>query len=292
MADLLKDIFYGYEIEDQHIAMRWLRQKFGTSLTEDAFARMYRVVRSFFSTYHDGVFGGQITAGDGLFVAAMMEKVRPRRMIEFGVASGYSSAFILAYAKEMGLAGEGTFLTSFDLVEMTSEGKRTGSFLRTVYPDLDSVWCLHTETTSADLMQAPRRFIEIGAATEATLAFIDGGHHHPWPTLDIACLQTVLPPDSWIVMQDYQMMERWLADCSLFGVPCPYPVRGVNLAVAHWPGSKIIGADLTYNCAAIKLDANNEQLAEFAQTLMAYPYETDFRFDDLIRRMGAPSPET
>lgn len=283
--ELLKNIFYGYETQDRTVALRWIKHHFGRSLPAAALSRIYDEVQAYFSQRHEGVFGGQVTAGDGLFIAAMMETTRPAHVIEFGVASGYSSAFIITYAKAMGLPLDGTVLTSIDLVAATADGKLTGSFLRATYPELDQYWSLHTGVTSVDVMLDPERFL--GTLPKGPiLAFVDGGHNHPWPAMDLACLKSILPPDSWIIMQDYQMMERWLADCSLYGVPCPHPIRGVNLAVAHWPGSKLIGGQLTYNCAALRLDAKAEDLAKFAQTMLAYPYEIAFNREDLIQRIG------
>lgn len=284
--DLLQNIFYGYETDHPKVAMRWIRRTFAGVLDEEAFRRVYRVTRAFFAQYHESVFGGQITAGDGLFIAAMMEKVKPCHVIELGVASGYSAAFILTYAREMGLSLEVKRLTSFDLVDVTAEGKVTGSFLRSVYPELDAAWSLHTRASSVELMLEPERYL--GSLPKgAILALVDGGHNHPWPVMDLACFEALLPHGSWIVMQDYQMMERWLADCTRFGVPCPHPVRGVNLAVAHWPGTKLIGGDLAYNCAALCLDAEPRQLAEFVRQMLRYPYEIEFNREDLIRRLGA-----
>lgn len=249
-------------------------------LDRAALDRVYDSVWAFFSQRHRGVFGGPITAGDGLFIAAMMERIRPQRMVEFGVASGLSSAFILHHARIMGLALGPGFLTSFDLMEEDFKGRRTGRLLLASYPDLAPFWRLNTRCTSLDILEGRYRFEEIGVPFDA-LAFVDGGHNHPWPIIDLLALRRILTPDSWVVMQDTQMMERWIADAVIHGVACPIPVRGVNLAFALWPGRKIVGHHLCYNCGAISLRTSDEEVRTFVTEALSYPDE--IAFDDRQR---------
>jgi hypothetical protein len=278
---LLKNIFYGQEISDKNRAINWLRSYFVPELGSDQIDRVYDSVLAFFGKQYPGVFGGQITAGDGLFLACMMERVRPSAMIEIGVASGYSSAFILHHAQVMGLVGDGAFLTSYDLVKKTSAGMETGSLLRSQFPQFERFWSLNCEVTSADLAHG-RVAAPLINKGENVLAFIDGGHNHPWPLMDLAYLMSILDPGSWIVMQDSQMMERWIADCVIFGTTCPAPVRGVNLAVALWPGRKIIGHGICYNSAAVQLSISDAEFQSYAKEMLRYPNEIEFDHRDLV----------
>lgn len=279
--DLLSQIFYGNEFSDKARAMSWLNHYFSGALAPYQLDRAYESVSRYFSTPYTGVFGGQITAGDGLFIAAKMEKLRPNRMIEFGVASGYSSAFILEHAKSMGLLDDKPFLYSYDLVAVTDTGNVTGSYLKSERRDLLDWWELETETTSADLVLNPSRRPKL-APDERVLAFVDGGHNHPWPVMDLAFLRGVLHPSSWVILQDSQMMERWIADSVKYGTVCPTPVRGVNLAVSLWPGRKIIGHGICYNCAAVQLNISRDQFSYFAKESLQYPDEIDFDHEELI----------
>ncbi len=270
---LLQNIFYGNELDDDALILSWPALAF-PELNESERSRLLAGVKCFFSDVKPGVFGGPITAGDATVLAAVMEYVRPVQMIEIGVASGWSSSFILSYADRAGLLDDGIFLHSFDLRKEYSPEKVIGNYLYTHHVELGRHWSLNTEITSETLLR--RRFTPEYRTDGPIVAFVDGGHVHPWPLLDLIYLQRALPHGSWVVLQDSQMMERWIADCVIYDVPSPAPVRGVNLAVSHWPGSKIFGTQLAYNSAAIRLDVSDEQMRLFIQAMRRYPFETDF----------------
>lgn len=272
--DLLKNIYYGWEIHDKEVATRWIRDVIG-GLSSVKIENIYRYVHEYFTPTRTGIFGGQITAGDGIAIAAMMERERPERMIEIGIASGYSSAFILFYASKSGLLSDSTFLTSFDLVSQTDRGDRTGAFLRSTFPDLLPYWQPYVETTSIEIMDDPAKYGLVPTSARM-LAFVDGGHNHPWPLMDLASLRRAMPRGSWVLMQDTQMMERWIADCVLFGTICPSPIRGVNLAVSLWPGEKIIGHDVCYNTSALRLDIGDVDFRHMLNSALRYTKEIDF----------------
>ena len=94
---LIKNIYYGDEIDNREALMRWPRHTF-PHLKEQQFSLIEDVVYRTFSSVKEGIFDGPITAGDAAVIAVAMEHVRPVQMIEIGVASGWSSHFILAYA--------------------------------------------------------------------------------------------------------------------------------------------------------------------------------------------------
>lgn len=286
--NLLQNIYYGDEIEDRAAATQWLAHFFA-DLAPEQINRIYDAVFEYFRPWYDGVFGGQITAGDALFVAAMMERVRPNRMIEIGVASGYSSAFIIFYAERIGLLGSGIFLYSYDLFRQTPDGHETGSFFQKHYSQYLQSWSLSCEVTAADLLAG--RALAPDISDGAVLAFIDGGHNHPWPTVDVYWLSKICKPGTWVVMQDIQMMERWIADCIRFNVISPRPIRGVNLAFALWPGAKIVGHDLCYNCGAIQLFGESEELHTFVESSLVYPFEVSSLFETKFEELDLLKPK-
>ncbi len=277
---LLKNIFYGDEIAHAWGFIRWPKAVF-PELNDEQISRIFSGVSGFFSEFRPGVFGGPITPGDAVMIATMMEIVKPKEMIEFGVASGLSSSFIFSYAKTMGLLTEHTFLHSVDLMEYHDPEKKVGSYLRSHFPEFDAIWDLHTQVTSATLLKGENKLAL--RHDGPVLAFVDGGHYHPWPILDILYLYETLPRETWVVLQDFQMMERWIADCVIHNVPSPAPLRGVNYAVTHWPGPKIIGFDAQYNSAVIQLDVTRAQMSEFVRACMRYPLEMQTGHEDLLK---------
>ncbi len=274
---LLGSAYYGDEINDLpkgthrtrmtlHYALPAFR-----NLQAAQWDAVERVVHSHFGTRREGVFGGQITAGDGWFIGAFMAAMKPQSMIEIGVASGYSSALILSFAREFGLLTEGeTFLHSFDIEDIHLGGHQTGALMRRDFAELLPFWSLSTKQTTLTID---------GAALSAklrrpALAFLDGGHNHPWPVVDIAFLRRHIPQCDWALMQDVQMMERWVSDAIVYDAPVPSPVRGVQLAVSHWPGAKIIGTDICYNMAAVHPHIDDRNFALFCDSIRHYPSET------------------
>ncbi|MEM9795178.1 MAG: class I SAM-dependent methyltransferase [Pseudomonadota bacterium] len=279
---LLKDIYFGSELEK-------LRQ--GSASTQDImkksdpifqeltardWGRIENIVSGFFSKPLRGKFGGPITAGDAFFMAAFMSAMQPKGMLEVGVCSGVSSAFILYAADKLGLLKPGkTFLQSVDLLKYHGEeGHEVGRVVGMNYPSLAENWKLHTGTTTPELVFDSNDFKDAIDDLGATLAFIDANHMHPWPALDVLSISKLLPAQSWIMMQDVQLMERWLANCVELGVPSPKPCRGVNVSTLLWPGTKISGWDMCYNMSALKLDVANAQYEDFIGKVKTYPAET------------------
>ena len=278
--ELLNNIYYGDEIEDREALMRWPRRAF-PHLHEEQFTRIEDVVYQTFSSVKEGIFDGPITAGDAAAIAVAMEHVRPVQMIEIGVASGWSSHFILTYAQAAGLLTQDIFLHSFDILKENHYGDQIGRYVHMHRPDFTPHWSLNTEVTSATMLcgKKPIHYRTDGPI----LAFIDAGHEHPWPFLDLLYVYKALPKGSWVVVQDVQMMERWIADCILYDVPSPPAVRGVNYAVSHWPGTKIIGSDMAYNSAVLRLDASADQMRRFVADAKLYQHEIAFEFDHLMQ---------
>ena len=284
---LLQNIFYGHELprleEGSSHLRQWIEQTWpkvdDVSPPNIDWPALYSHIRKFFKRPRPGLFDGPITAGDGLVIAAFMAAIRPASMIEIGTASGFSSAFTLETARAFGLTDEGKrFLYSIDIAASRDTGDRTGQLLAQHYPELLSLWKLHAPATSLDILRKSLSLPIKGPA----IAFIDGGHTHPWPVADIIAMTRMLPRGSWVLLQDVQIMERWIADCILYGAPSPAPVRGAQLAVSLWPGTKWIGQNMCYNMAALKLDADDESVSHFITNALTYTDEGPFEGRDLL----------
>jgi hypothetical protein len=274
MRSLLGHAYYGDELlkipEGTHrtrMGLHALLPEFRRVLPQD-WETVERTIAAHFGPARPGAFGGQITAGDGWFLGAFMAAMRPSAMIEIGVASGYSSALILSLARDLGLFSDGVYLHSFDMVKTHGNGCETGALLRADFPALVPHWRLTPEVTTATLDPAEMASRLPGR----TLAFMDGGHYHSWPVVDLTFLRRV-PQCSWALMQDVQMMERWVSDAVLFQVPVPHPVRGAQLALAHWPGRKVCGQDICFNMAAVDLAISDAQERDFLLSMQSYPTE-------------------
>lgn len=288
MKHLLNNIYYGNELPKLEAGSKSLQDWFSSAWPRlekqerdsQDWPVLFKRVRDFFRRPRPGLFDGPITAGDGIAIAAFMSALRPKQMIEIGAASGFSSAFILDMAEGLGLLQKDeVFLQSLDIVAVRPNGNRTGDLLRTLYPQHDPHWKLHAPATSVDILNGHLERLNAG---ENALAFIDGGHTHPWPVTDVIAMRKQLPKGSWILLQDVQIMERWIADCVIHSVPSAEPVRGAQLAVSLWPGTKWIGQGMSYNMAAIKLDIDDEAFATYVRSALDYADEIPFEHRELL----------
>ncbi|MEZ0003812.1 class I SAM-dependent methyltransferase [Sinorhizobium fredii] len=279
---LLSNIYFGSELEklaagtvSTEAVMKAASQEFA-ALEGKLWNTVREIVKGFFAKPLRGVFGGPITAGDAFFIAAYMASVRPATMIEVGVCSGVSSAFILYAAHKLGLTREGKiFLHSVDLLRLHGEEKHeVGRVVERNYPSLAAFWKLHVEVTAPKIALEKLDLRNQIASDEPTLAFIDANHMHPWPLVDTVSIAELLPKDSWILLQDTQVMERWIANCVERGVASPKPCRGVNLVTTLWPGDKVIGWDMCYNMGAVRLSVAKDKMRDFVEQAMRYPAET------------------
>ena len=165
----------------------------------------------FYSNRPDNAFGGIISPGDAVFINEFIKQIRPQTVLEFGVASGFSSAFILCSMGKHGLfENKGKGLVSFDVLERHSPDRVVGCVVFDNYEDLAQHWSLHTKKTSIDLFLSRNSFdIDYDARM---LAFIDADHNHPWPLIDLYVLVKILSPGSWILLQDISLVERLVID--------------------------------------------------------------------------------
>lgn len=282
--ELLSNVFAGSETD---------RLAEGTAQTKAAlkffklkpadWAKVDRTVQSFFGRRIKGKFGGPITAGDAYFIAAFMAAERPASMLEVGVCSGVSSAFILCAAHKLGLLKEGeTFLHSVDLLSLHGPDQlEVGRAVRMNYPSLLPYWRLRTGVTAPEVAMS-------GGVGAPALAFVDANHMHPWPMADVVAMTKLLPKGAWVLLQDIQLMERWLMNCVSRGIPSPRPCRGVSVAHAHWPGRKISGWGMCFNMGAICLDVENTD--DFVRACMVHPSECGAQQEkevvEHLKRMG------
>jgi len=241
---------------------------------DDAFS----FTKDFYMRHRKGRrFGGVISPGDAIFLASVIDNIRPDKIVEIGVASGYSSAFLLsAIAAFGGACPDGRSsprLISFDV----GDHEDIGAFLLEAEPGLASSWKLFSGCTSFDLADCLE---ELGQYVGKTIYFVDAAHWHPWPTLDVYHILQVARPQEWILLQDVALFERKLVDALRRGKPARAGFRGVQLLYEHWQGEKFRGTGACYNMAAIRVPEEPERALSGLRALAPYAYEKDFAAAD------------
>ena len=221
---------------------------------------------------------GCVSVYDAAFLYDFVRALRPRRVVELGVASGGSTSLLLTAIADAGIEpvderGEPT-LQSFDLHPWCyfDRSRAVGSAVQEMAPELAHGLRLHTGKTAADAgrMLAP---------DSVPLAFIDADHRHPSPTADLLGLMPVLEPDAWVVLHDIMLAEAARRTEAKRGIKVDYgDQHGPEWLFERWPWEKIRGGTEgdrfgAANIGAIRLPGRKPRLEEFAE-LIALPWET------------------
>lgn len=118
---------------------------------------------------------------------------------EVGVASGYSSAFLISC---MARNSAGPNLYSFDKSKECyfDNTRMTGDAFSEIHGTTEG-FHLTTGITSENIPPLP----------PLDFLFIDGSHSTPWPAIDVLSLGRYLKPGGWIALDDVDMplADRW-----------------------------------------------------------------------------------
>ncbi len=166
-----------------------------------------------------GWIEGAVSNIDASFLITMLELVRPDDVFEIGVASGVSSAFILAALSKI---NPKALLYSYDLAGVCyfDSTKPIGAAVDDMAADLKGRWRLYPGQTAFDLSPAPDR---------KHFYFIDANHSHPWPTIDFMALLPHLKPGDYVALHDINLPK--IADGK-------YPYFGAQYLFDAWLGER------------------------------------------------------
>ena len=216
---------------------------------------------------------GHVRYRDTLFLWDLIEAIRPQLVIEIGTASGISAASIALAMDRFRPMGNGQpkpkpELHTYDIAKRCyfDLDRAVGAAVAQVAPHLsDRVW-IHRGSTASEAARMHR----VGSAG---LAFIDGDHRHPAPTLDCLTLLDTLAPGAWIALHDVELTAVYRA----LGAGKPNTATGAEQLFDRWPFEKIKPAHEPHemnNIAAIRLPESRWDAAEVLLSLLAEPWET------------------
>ena len=143
---------------------------------------------------------GSISTYDAQFLAGLVLAIKPSKVIEVGVASGWGSVILLKALEESGV--KDYQYIGVDLVDrfFYDSNYATGEAVHQMLPALAHRYRLMTGRTIAEA--GP----DIGG--EADFAFIDAHHMHPWATLDLLALLPFVSPGSWVALHDLNLCRK------------------------------------------------------------------------------------
>ena len=220
-------------------------------------------------------YPGGIGSRDYFFLTCLVSILAPRRVIEIGTLTGFSTAIIAAAIyHQHGKLNTITVDTIDSHTHCSIDKSRPIGFeIPELIPDLVSTVRVHTGRES-DVVR------EIAAPGEFELAFIDADHRHPWPLLDVLRLAPYLQPRSWILLHDIQLgtygeIERKAGKELEAGTP-----YGAEWLFDRWPFRKI----RSFHIGAVELPQRKDALFPFALSRMAEPFEITGKAAKRVRR--------
>jgi predicted O-methyltransferase YrrM len=220
---------------------------------------------------------GCISGTDACFLFDMLKATQARRLVEFGVASGTSTAFIL---RVLAALGNGAELHSFDALDYYygDSSIKLGQYVFDVHGPEPAALHLFPGTGSTEVGKR----IAGTDSDPVDFAFIDANHSHPFPCFDLLALLPVMAPGSWVVLHDINL-------------PFIYPDAsfGPHYLFYNWPGEKRVFPDARQkaNIGAIRLlDAVADNVEAVLRLLeirwdSAYNVPPLAAFDTLLARL-------
>lgn len=200
---------------------------------------------------------GAITRKDAAFLFDLIALERPQRVVEIGVASGVSTAYL---SRVLAHLCPSATLQAFDIAEnfYADRTKRVGQFLWDCFGGLPANVRL---TTGVSSLEAIAR---VEADQDIDLLFIDGNHHAPWATLDVLSLIPILSKSAWISLHDIDLPNLMEA----------HQEFGPKKLFDSWPGLRRISSDERPNIGAVKLSNSTTRNLD---DLLATIEEQDWR---------------
>jgi predicted O-methyltransferase YrrM len=213
----------------------------------------------------DGVrYPGGIGSRDYFFLTCLVSILAPRRVIEIGTLTGFSTAIIAAAIyHQHGVRDQITVDTVDSQTHCIIDKSRPVGFeIPDLIPDLISTVRIHTSRAS-DVVP------EIASPGEFGLAFIDADHRHPWPLLDVLRLAPYIQSGGWIILHDIQLGSYGRAEREAgrsLDTGTPY---GAEWLFERWPFRKI----RSFHIGAVELPQRLATLIPFALELVREPFE-------------------
>jgi predicted O-methyltransferase YrrM len=220
-------------------------------------------------------YPGGIGSRDYFFLTCLVSILAPRRVIEIGTLTGFSTAIIAAAIyHQHGIRDQVAVETIDSHTHCSIDTSRPIGFeIAQLVPDLISTVRVHAGRES-DVVR------EIASPGEFGLAFIDADHRHPWPLLDLLRIAPYIQRQGWIVLHDIQLgtygeAERTAGRSLDTGTP-----YGAEWLFERWPFRKI----RSFHIGALELPVQKDLLIPFALALMEQPFEIRGNSEQRVRR--------
>jgi hypothetical protein len=207
---------------------------------------------------------GSLSVPDCLFLAAFVSIIRPRRIIEVGTGSGFSSALLACTIELQQRRSRVPCVDTVDAhAQYFGDNKLPVGFdipnLIPDFPDFVRVHAPHESNFIGNLV----------VEDELELAFVDANHQHPCVLLDLLRIVPYVRDGGWILLHDIRLGTT-VKESHKAGLPLPYEgLFGAEWLFDEWPWNKIDGG----NIGAVQLPTEKKAILRPARKLMNLPFE-------------------
>ncbi|WP_238366657.1 class I SAM-dependent methyltransferase [Mesobacterium pallidum] len=160
-----------------------------------AFDLPMRAKKSFNERWNGGM--GAVDGFDLTFINAIIQRDKPKQVVEIGCASGMSTALMSLMLDSIG----GGRIDSYDLAQnyYVDPSKKVGYLVDEIAQQSKTVVDIHRGHTAVDVGESwdPARPIDF--------CFIDASHQHPWPLIDTLCVMPYVRPGGLLAQHDLMM---------------------------------------------------------------------------------------
>jgi hypothetical protein len=235
-----------------------------TVATSDLESRGVRALGPDFFSTRPTWLKGNISEYDARFLAGLAHFSNPRRVVEIGVASGWSSVVLL---KALSTLEGDRKVTGIDLSPSfyLDNSIPTGQAVQEAVPELKPNYNLITGRFAMDVMP------EVG---KVDFAFIDGNHMHPWATLDALSVLPFMDRGCWIALHDLNLCTRERHR---------HQNRGPFYLFYMWPDNKLHSTQTPTMIGAIALDRPPVEYLSTLLEVLYTPWEVDVNATELSK---------
>lgn len=140
----------------------------------------------------------EMSKNERYFLSGIIRAMRPKKILEVGVANGGGSAIILNAIRDI----DGAELYSVDYTENSYRypDKPSGFLVDEKFPELSDKWRIFR---GGDVS----RYIE-SVGGDIDLLMLDTVHTHPWETLNFLCVLPFMRNDSFTVLHDISIFAN------------------------------------------------------------------------------------
>lgn len=197
-----------------------------------------------------------ISIRDAAHFAGLIAAVKPNKIIEVGVASGWGSVVLMEGMRAAGHTDFEYFGIDISSRFFLDNAFATGAAVPKVAPEFGSRYHLITGKPVSQVID------EVGPGID--FGFIDADHMHPWATLDLLSIMPYMSEDSWVALHDLNLSR----------VPRhQHKNRGTKYLFEGWVGDRVHSIENPTMAGAIKLEGDSADYLDCVLDILYTPWE-------------------